>query len=169
MTGDFIDELLGALARIAPLNHGYLKEILILSGWPEETQNLRYLAYNRQVLAHGGANLEFSAVAVINNRRAARWRLEGWRRTVSRLVFHPLWANSKPMDLFLIQLRSDAAMTDLMAASRRDFTLFGILRSEPLRPSAAVCEIRPVIGLPGLDREGLARVENFETHNRLRA
>jgi hypothetical protein len=169
MHGDFIDELLGALHRIAPLGHERLKEVLILSGWPEETQNLRYLAYNRQVLVHGGANLEFSAVAVINTRRVASWRLVGWRRTVSRLVFHPLWAARSPMDLLLNRLRGDAGMTDLMAASRRDFTLFGILRIEPSRPAAAAGETRPVVALPGLDPEGLARVENFESQNRLLA
>jgi hypothetical protein len=167
MPGDFIDELLGALDRIGPLDHDRLKEVLILSGWPEETQNLRYLAYNRQVFVHGGANREFSAVAVINNRRLPWWRLAGWRRMVSRLVFYPLWAKRSPMDLFLNRLRGEATMVERMAASRKAYTLFGILRLEPLRPSTAVCETRPVIALPGLDPGEKAQVEKFEIENRL--
>lgn len=169
MHGDFIDELLRALDRIGPLDHGRLKEILILSGWPEATQNLRYLAYNRQVLVHGGANLEFSAVAVINNRRLPRWGLAGWRRTLSRLIFFPLWAKRHPMDLFLNRLRGEPAMTHLMAASPKAYTLFGILRTESPGAAAAACEIRPVVALPGLDPRGLAQVEKFETENRLLA
>jgi len=167
MHGDFIDELLDALDRIAPLSHKHLKEVLILSGMPGETQNLRYLAYNRQVLSRAGANLEFSAVAVINNRCIARWRLEGWRKIISRMVFHPLWTRGNPMDLFLNRLRGNIGMTSLMAASKKDYTLFGILQVEPIRPAVASREIRPVVALPGLDEAGIDRVSHFENNHRI--
>jgi hypothetical protein len=163
MHGDFIDELLDALDRLAPLNHHPLKEVLILSGMPEKTQNLRYLAYNRQVLSRAGANLEFSAVAVINNRRIDQWRLQGWRKMASRWVFHPLWTRRNPMDLFLSRLRCDFLMMDLMAASKKDYTLFGILQVEQIRPRTVSRAIRPVVALPGLDATGIAALEQFET------
>jgi hypothetical protein len=167
MHGDFLDELLGALDRVAPLHHEALKEILILSGMPEETQNLRYLAYNRQVLSRGGANLEFSAVAVINNRRIGQWRLEGLRKTISRIVFHPLWTRRNPMDLFLSRLRGNQRMMTLLAASRKDYTLLGILQVEKLRPAVASRESRPVVALPGISDADLQMVRDFEINHRL--
>jgi hypothetical protein len=157
------------LDRVAPFDREHLKEILILSGMPEETQNLRYLAYNRQVMARLGTNLEFSAVAVINNRRIDRWRLDGWRRIVSRIVFHPAWTRHNPMDLFLSRLRGNPWMMNLLANSKKDYTLFGILQLEPLRPAGTRREIRPVVVLPGLDAEGLKTVDDFEDKHRLMA
>jgi hypothetical protein len=73
------------------------------------------------------------------------------------------------MDLFLNRLRGEPAMTHLMAASPKAYTLFGILRTESRGASANACEIRPVVALPGLDPRGLAQVEKFETENRLLA
>jgi hypothetical protein len=166
MHGDFLDELLGALDRVGPLDHERLKAVLILGGWPEQTQSLRYLADNHQRI-HEEAGLVFSAVAVINNSRVVQWRLEGWRRWLNRLVVYPIETKRPPGDRLLHRLRRDAAITGLMAASRKSYTLFGMLRIEPAQPMAATCEIRPVIALPGLNVGELAQVKKFEAENRL--
>ena len=165
---DFLDDLLSALDRLVPLDPEPLKEILILSGMPEETENLRYLAYNRQMIPQVDRNLEFSAMAVINNRRIARWRMQGFRRTLSRIVFHPLWTRRNPMDLFLNTLRNDSRMMDLMAASRRDYTLFGILQIERIKTARTEYLTQPVVALPRLEGPDLATVSDFEKANQFR-
>ena len=165
---DFLDDLLSALDRLVPMDPEPLREILILSGMPEETENLRYLAYNRQVIQQADRNLEFSAMAVINNRRIARWRMQGFRRTLSRIVFHPLWTRHSPMDLFLNTLRNEPRMMDLMAASRKDYTLFGILQIEQIQTNRTSYLTQPVVALPGLEGPGLVTVSDFEKANQFR-
>lgn len=166
---DFLDDILVALERVFPVDAAALKEILILSGMPEETENLRYLAYNRQVVARKGRNLEFSAVAVLNNRRVPQWRLEGFRRTVSHLIFYPLWARRNPMDLFLNTLRCNATLMNLLGASPNDYTLLGLMQVEWVQRTGSVIQTQPVIALPGLEGAGLDLVAAFEKHCRIHA
>ena len=166
---DFLDDLLSALGRVLPSIPGQLREIMILSGMPEETENLRYLAFNRDVVSHAGGTVEFSAVAVINNRRIAHWRLAGLPRTLSRIVFHPLWTRRNPMDLFLNDLRGDQAMMDLLATSKSDYTLFGILHTESGGDYRSPRLTQPVIALPDLKGERLGKVVTFETVHRIHA
>ena len=164
---DFLDDILSALERVLPVNAAELKEILILSGMPEETENLRYLAYNRQVVTVDGCNLEFSAVAIINNRRIPQWRLEGFRRALNRIVFYPLWGRRNPMDLFLSFLRCNPSLMNLLAASRKNYTLFGLLQTEQIRRTGTNRKIGPVIALPGIENPGLNLVRAFENTCRI--
>ena len=166
---DFLDDLLSALGRVLPSPPGQLREILILSGMPEETENLRYLAFNHDVVSHDGRTVEFSAVAVINNRRIVHWRLEGLPRALSRIVFHPLWTHRNPMDLFLNNLRGDPVMMDLLAASKSDYTLFGILGIETDGEDRSPRLTQPVIALPDLKGERLEKVVTFEAANQIKA
>ena len=65
MGANFIDDLLQAVHRVFTPDGSSLKEILIISGMPEETQNLRYLSYNRQVVEDDAVKTSFSAVAFV--------------------------------------------------------------------------------------------------------
>lgn len=166
---DFLDDILVALERVLPIDSDELKEILILSGMPEETENLRYLAYNRQLVTHPGRNLEFSAVAMLNNRRVPQWRLAGWRRSLSYIIFHPLWSRRNPMDLFLNTLRCNDSLMNLLAAAPPDYTLLGLLQIEWIQRTGSILQTQPVIALPGLQGPGLELVEAFEKHCRTHA
>lgn len=165
MSHDFIDDLVQAVHRVIAPNAADLREVLIVSGMPEKTENLRYLAYNRHVAADAGRNLEFSAVAVLNNRRMDRWRLSGTWKKISQAVFHGLWTRN-PLDLFLNHLRGHAAMTDFMAALAADYTLLGILTVEEIKGRGlvrrVVHRVRPVLAVPRLNAADRHRVEAFE-------
>jgi hypothetical protein len=167
MSRDFLDDLLAALGRVLPSPCEPLKEILILSGMPEETENLRYLAYNRRRFPTARGELTFSAVAVLNNRRMGHWRLEGFPRALGRLVFHPLWTRRNPMDLFLNNLRCDSRMPPLLAEARHDYTLLGILRVAPREPQNAPPWLQPVVAVPGLDKVRLQTILAFEDAHRI--
>ena len=168
MPRDFLDDMVNALGRVLPSLPMALREILILSGMPEETENLRYLAYNRHLISDAGRELTFSAVAVINNRRMAYWRLEGAARKVSRIVFPFLWARRNPMDFFLNTVRCSAAMTDLLATSRSDYTLLGILNIEQPQQKHTPGLTRPVIAVPDLSAAHLETIAAFEAANQIR-
>ena len=168
MGNDFIGELLDALKRVFPPDASAMRDILIVSGMPEKTENLRYLAFNRQTIKDENRELEFSAVAVINNRRVSLWRLEGYKKKVSQFVFR--WTRNH-LDLFLNNLRCDPAMMDVLAASTADYTLMGILKIEA-RPTSGflkrkIRRFRPVIAVPGIDENLLEKVIHFETANEI--
>jgi hypothetical protein len=168
MSHDFIDDLIKAVNRVMAPDAADLRDVLIVSGMPEKTENLRYLAYNRHVEADKGRTLEFSAVAVLNNRRIPRWRLAGpWKR-ISQAVFSTRWTRN-PLDLFLNGLRVHPEVTDLLAALPADYTLLGILTLEEVKGRGLIRriarQVRPVVAAPGLEAAGLKRVEAFETAN----
>lgn len=171
MSYDFIEDLLEALNRVLVPDHDRIKELLIINGMPDKTANLRYLSYNRQTFQTADRAFEFSAVAVINNHRVTDWRLEGYRKKLGQLIFNALWTRN-PLDLFLNNLRCHPAMTELMASASANFTLLGILTesaaeiSDPVR--RPVWRIRPVVAIPGLDREKTAAVSAFETASEIR-
>lgn len=171
MSHDFIGDLLNALTRVLSPEVARLKEVLILSGMPEETDNLRYLGFNRQVVKQDGRTLEFSAVAVVNNRRAAQWRLTGVAQKLSRMVFHPRWTHN-PLNLFLHRLRCDPTVMDLLASAGGDYTLLGILTtSETLGRGLFkrhYRSIRPVVAVTGLDAAGVEALSAFEEQNEIR-
>jgi hypothetical protein len=166
MSHDFIDDLVQAVSRVMAPDVADLRDVLIVSGMPEKTENLRYLAYNRQVEAEKGRTLEFSAVAVLNNRRMPRWRLSGTWKKISQTIFSTAWTRN-PLDLFLNSLRVHPEITDLLAALPADYSLIGILTIEEIKGRGLVRRIvrrvRPVVAAPGLDAAGLQRVEAFET------
>lgn len=170
MARDFIDDLLQALERVIPPDRMGLKEVLIVSGMPEATENLRYLGFNRQTVDDGDRTLEFSAVAVINNRRIPQWRLSGFRMQLSRLIFSSHWTRN-PLDLFLNNLRCNAALMDLMARLRPNYALLGILQVDTAEGQGVnrrvLRRVRPVLALPGLDEERLKQVISFENVNEI--
>jgi hypothetical protein len=168
MSSDFIGDILNALKRVLPPDTANLREILIISGMPEETENIRYLGFNRQVIEEENRSLEFSAVAVINNRRVKKWRLEGYRKTVSQVLFR--WTRNH-LDLFLNSIRCSQDLMDLLASSSSRYTLMGILKVEE-RPKTGLFKrkiryVRPVVTIPGIDEEGLSRIVAFEKANEI--
>lgn len=171
MHNDFIDDLIGAVKRVVTPNVGLLKEVLVIGGMPEATQNLRYLSYNRHTSTEQGRECEFSAVAVINNRRATEWMLSGYSKKISQLVFSTRWTRN-PLDLFLNNLRGDTAVMAVLADAPSDYTLLGILTTTEVdnaglarRRSHYIC---PVVAVPGIDVAKLAVIQAFETANQIK-
>lgn len=171
MSRDFIDELLNALNRVVTPDVPALREVLIVSGMPMGTENLRYLSFNRQTVTSENRKTDFSAVAVINNRRAAHWRLRGYHKKVSQVVFSTRWTRN-PLDLFLNNLRCDPDMMNLLASSASDYTLLGILQVDEKRGGGLLKRkfrhVRPVVAVPGFDRDKLEKVIAFERSNEIR-
>jgi hypothetical protein len=171
MARDFIDDLLDALQRVVQPDPGQLREILIVCGMPERTQNLRYLNYNSQVLEDSGRRTTFSALAVINNRRVDTWRLVGYRRSLSRWVFHRCWTPS-PMDYFLNNLRSNPEMMQLLGTASSAYTLLGMLQIQETLGAGhlkgGLHRIRPVVAVPGMSDADAEKVNAFEEVNEIR-
>lgn len=171
MHDDYIDHLIGAVKRVVTPNVSLLKEVLVIGGMPEATQNLRYLSYNRHTTTEQGREYEFSAVAVINNRRATEWRLSGYPKKISQLIFSTQWTRN-PLDLFLNNLRCNTAVMAVLADAPSDYTLLGILTTTQLdhagmarRRSQYIC---PVVAVPGIDIAKLAVLQTFETANQIK-
>ena len=171
MGHDFINDLLEALSRAVKLDPARIKDVLIVSGMPARSENLHYLSYNRQVIDGKDSVIEFSAVAVINNRRADKFRLEGYQKKLSQIVFSTRWTRN-PLDLFLNNLRCDPAMMDLLASASANFTLMGILQVDEVEGAGLlkrnVRRVRPIIAVPGIDSEELKQVIAFETSHEIR-
>jgi hypothetical protein len=171
MRANFIDDLIEATHRVFRPDSEALKEVLIISGMPDKTQNLRYLSFNRQVAREAAAVKAFSAVALINNARADQWKLEGYFRKISQIVFSPRWTRNE-LDLFLNALRCSPEIITLMATAGAAYSLLGILQIEDPGHSGIFRRwsqrIRPALIIPGLDREGYKIVEAFEQANEIR-
>lgn len=171
MSADFINDLLEAVQRVFSPDATAFREILIISGMPEETQNLRYLSYNRQVVEESAARTAFSAVALINNRRATHWVLRGYFKKMSQIVFSSRWTRNE-LDLFINALRCSPDILTLIAAAGAPYTLLGLLEIEE-HGSAGIFKrwtrrIRPVLAVPGIDEEGLKTIAAFEQVNEVR-
>jgi hypothetical protein len=168
---DFIEDLIHGVDRVITPDTEMLREILILSGMPRKTENLRYMSYNRQVETERNRVAIFSAVAVLNNRRAEKWELQGNWKKISQLVFNTRWTRNS-LDLFLNSLRCSTEMIALLAGHPNDYTLLGILQESQLSGGGflerKLVRIRPVVGVPGLDAENLMKVKAFETRNEIR-
>jgi hypothetical protein len=171
MGKDFIADLLDALQRVLTPDAALLREVLIVSGMPEPTENLRYLGFNRQIVDDEKRRLEFSAVAVINNRRADQWRLDGYQKKISQIVFSTRWTRN-PLDLFLNAIRCDPETTALIGSAPGRYSLLGILEIEETVGAGLtrkrVRSVRPVIAIPGIGPQKTARIAAFEDANEIR-
>ena len=171
MSANFIDDLLEVVLRVFTPDIPALKEVLIISGMPEETQNLRYLSFNRQVVQEGSIIKAFSAVALINNRRAAQWLLKGYSKTISQIVFNPRWTRNE-MDLFINALRCSPDIVALISSTAAAYSLLGILEIED-RGNKGIFKrwsrrIRPVLAVPGIDDVSQQSIAAFERANEIR-
>lgn len=170
MSHNFIDDLINALNRVVTPDVAPLKEILIVGGMPEKTENLRYLSFNRYVEGKENKSIEFSAVAVINNRRVVQWRLEGYSKKLSQMIFSTQWTRN-PLDLFLSNIRCTPEILDIMNSAPAPYSLLGILQIEERQKSGffkrKVRSIRPVLAIPGLREEDLKKVSDFERNNEI--
>jgi len=168
---DHIDELVHAIERVVTPDTASLREILFVSGMPERTQNLRYLGYNRQIITEEFRTLEFSAVAVINNRRAGKWRLTGRKKKLSQIIFSARWTRN-PLDLFMNNLRCHSEMMDILASANTDYTLLGIIQLDQLQGTDVLTHnyryIRPVLAIPDIEDHALKTVKAFEAANEMR-
>lgn len=171
MNKDFIDDLIQAAARVVTPNAPLLKDVLVIGGMPEPTQNLRYLSYNRHASMEQGRSCEFSAVAVINNRRAREWELSGPSKTISRWVFSSRWTRN-PLDLFLNNLRCNPSVMAVLASAACNYTLLGLLTmthshgTEPSNPAGQY--ICPVVAVPGIDGAAIQTIQAFEAANQIK-
>lgn len=171
MNNDFIDDLIKAVTRVVTPNAPLLKEVLVIGGMPEPTQNIRYLSYNRHTAVERGRSCEFSAVAVINNRRAAEWQLSGYPKKISRWVFSSRWTRN-PLDLFLNNLRCNPSAVAVLAGATSNYTLLGILTMTDLHGSGMMHRRAqyscPVVAVPGIDAHALKTIQTFETANQIK-
>jgi hypothetical protein len=171
MSSNFIKDLIDAVERVFPPDKTALEEVLIISGMPESTQNLRYLGFNRQVVQEDDTRKAFSAVAVVNNRRAELWRLKGYFQKASQIIFHPRWTRNE-LDLFINALRCSPDIMHLLASTGSAYSLLGILEMEDRGDSGIFRRwsrrIRPVLAVPGLTDERIRTVAAFERLNEIR-
>jgi hypothetical protein len=170
MSNNFINDLISALDRVITPDTVLLKEILIVGGMPEKTENLRYLSFNRDVHVKENKIIEFSAVAVLNNRRIDHWRLEGYHKKLSQVVFSTRWTRN-PLDFFLNNLRCDPELMDMIGSASANYSLLGILQMDKSEKTGflkrKVRSIRPVVAIPGLGEEDLKKIIAFENNNEI--
>ena len=170
MSNNFINDLIGALNRVVNPDIAMLREVLIVGGMPEKTENLRYLSFNRYVHSEDNNTIEFSAVAVINNRRIDHCRLEGYHRKISQMVFNTRWTRNH-LDLFLNSLRCDPELMDIMGSANANYTLLGILQKDEIEKTGLlkrkVRSIRPVVAISGVSEDDLKKIIDFENSNKI--
>ena len=171
MKNNYIDDLIHSIARVVKPNVPLLKDVLVIGGMPDKTQNLQYLSYNRDTTLARGRSCEFSAVAVINNRRASEWQLSGYPKKISRWVFSARWARN-PLDLFLNNLRCNPSVISALAGATSNYTLLGILTETDLQGSGLTNRraqyICPVVAVPGIEVNALQTIQAFESTNQIK-
>ncbi len=171
MNNDFVDDLIQSVNRVVTPNVPLLKDVLVIGGMPEKTQNLKYLSYNRNETISKGRSCEFSVVAILNNRRVGRWKLSGYSKKVSNWVFSTRWTRN-PLDLFLNRLRCDSSMMAVLSDVPSPYTLLGILSMTDLvgngEKSQPAQYIRPVVAVPGIDADALRTIQFFEADNQIK-
>ena len=171
MKANFVDDLIRSVTRVVTPNMALLKEVLVIGGMPDDTQNLQYLSYNRHSTVDKGQTLEFSAVAVINNRRADQWQLDGYAEKISRWVFSTRWTRN-PLDLFMNNLRCDRAAMTVLERTASRYSLLGIVTRTDLHGSGLTRRraqyIRPMVATPGLTGHDLKIIQDFEAANQIR-
>ena len=171
MKNNYIDDLIHALTRVVAPNVPLLKDVLVIGGMPDKTQNLQYLSYNRDTTLARNRSCEFSAVAVINNRRVEEWQLTGYSKKISRWVFSTRWTRN-PLDLFLNNLRCNPSIISVMAGAASHYTLLGILIETELHGSGLAKRraqyICPVVAVPGIDANALHVIQTFESANQIK-
>jgi hypothetical protein len=171
LKNNYIDALIHSVARVVEPNVPLLKDVLVIGGMPDKTQNLQYLSYNRDTTLARGLSCEFSAVAVINNRRASEWQLTGYPKKISRWVFSTRWARN-PLDLFLNNLRCSPSVIPVLTGATSNYTLLGILTETDLhgtgltnRRAQYIC---PVVAVPGIEVNALQTIQAFESANQIK-
>ena len=171
MKNNYIDDLIHSVARVVKPNVPLLKDVLVIGGMPDKTQNLQYLSYNRDTTLARGLSCEFSAVAVINNRRVSEWQLSGYPKKISRWVFSARWARN-PLDLFLNNLRCNPSVISVLAGATSNYTLLGILTETDLQGSGLTNRraqyICPVVAVPGIEVNALQTIQAFESANQIK-
>ena len=171
LKNNYIDDLIHSVARVVKPNVPLLKDVLVIGGMPDKTQNLQYLSYNRDTTLARGQSCEFSAVAVINNRRASEWQLTGYPKKISRWVFSTRWARN-PLDLFLNNLRCSPSVISVLAGATSNYTLLGILTETDLHGSGLTNRraqyICPVVAVPGIEVNALQIIQAFESANQIK-
>jgi hypothetical protein len=171
LKNNYIDDLIHSVARVVKPNVPLLKDVLVIGGMPDKTQNLQYLSYNRDTTLARGRSCEFSAVAVINNRRASEWQLTGYPKKISRWVFSTRWARN-PLDLFINNLRCNPSVISVLAGATSNYTLLGILTETDLQGSGLTNRraqyICPVVAVPGLEVNALQIIQAFESANQIK-
>ncbi len=171
MGNNYIDDLIQAVHRVVTPNVVLLKDVLVIGGMPEKTQNLKYLSYNRNTTISKGRSCEFSAVAVINNRRIEKWQLTGYSEKLSRWIFSIRWTRN-PLDLFLNKLRCDPSIMALLAEAPSRYTLLGILTTTDLHcaelKNPPEQYISPVVAVPGFHDDEIKSIESFEAANQIK-
>jgi hypothetical protein len=171
LRNNYIDDLIHSVTRVVKPNVSLLKDVLVIGGMPDKTQNLQYLSYNRDTTLSRGLSCEFSAVAVINNRRAAEWQLTGYPKKISRWVFNTRWARN-PLDLFLNNLRCNSSVISVLAGATSNYTLLGILTETDLHGSGLTNRraqyICPVVAVPGVEANALHTIQAFESANQIK-
>jgi hypothetical protein len=171
LKNNYIDDLIHSVARVAKPNVPLLKDVLVIGGMPDKTQNLQYLSYNRDSTLARGLSCEFSAVAVINNRRVSEWQLSGYPKKISRWVFSARWARN-PLDLFLNNLRCNPSVISVLAGAASNYTLLGILTETDLQGSGLTNRraqyICPVVAVPGIEVNALQTIQAFESANQIK-
>lgn len=171
MRHNFVDDLIHSVTRVVRPNVPLLKEVLVIGGMPDKTQNLQYLSYNRDTTIARDRSCDFSAVAVINNRRIGEWQLTGYPKSISRWIFSNRWTRN-PLDLFLNSLRCDPSVTKVLSEAGSDFTLLGILTLTDLHGSGLMHRraqyICPVVAVPGIDADALKVIQAFESANQIK-
>lgn len=171
MKNNYIDDLIHSIARVVKPNVPLLKDVLVIGGMPDKTQNLQYLSYNRDTTLARGLSCEFSAVAVINNRRASEWQLSGYPKKISRWVFSARWARN-PLDLLLNNLRCNPSVISALAGATSNYTLLGILTETDLQGSGLTNRraqyICPVVAVPGIEVNALQTIQAFESANQIK-
>jgi hypothetical protein len=168
---DFIDDLIHAVTRVVKPNVGLLKDVLVIGGMPEPTQNLRYLSYNRHTTLEGDRSYDFSAVAVINNRRAGEWQLTGYPKKISQWVFSTRWTRN-PLDLYLNTIRCDPSVMAVLAGATSRYSLLGILTINDLYHAGSSKKraqyICPVVAVPGIDADALKTIQAYEAASQIK-
>ena len=171
MKNNYIDDLIHSVTRVVKPNVPLLKDVLVIGGMPDKTQNLQYLSYNRDTTLARGLSCEFSAVAVINNRRASEWQLSGYPKKISRWVFSARWARN-PLDLLLNNLRCNPSVISALAGATSNYTLLGILTETDLQGSGLTNRraqyICPVVAVPGIEVNALQTIQAFESANQIK-
>lgn len=171
MKNDFVDDLIHAVTRVATPNVPLLKDVLVIGGMPEPTQNLRYLSYNCHTTKDSGRACDFSAVAVVNNRRAGEWQLIGYPKKISRWVFSTRWTRN-PLDLYLNNIRCDPSVITVLAGAPSQYSLLGILTMTDLHGTGLMNRrpqfICPVVAVPGIDADALKTIQAFEAANQIK-
>ncbi|MBR9987944.1 MAG: hypothetical protein KFF68_18735 [Desulfosarcina sp.] len=171
MKNNYIDDLIHSVARVVKPNVPLLKDVLVIGGMPDKTQNLQYLSYNRDTTLARGLSCEFSAVAVINNRRVSEWQLTGYQKKISRWVFSTRWARN-PLDLFLNNLRCSRSVISVLDEATSNYTLLGILTETDLHKTGLTNRraefICPVVAVPGIEITALQTIQAFESANQIK-